>query len=212
MIIYLVIGAVIYGIYFFVSSRLINGVSCSTVDYGYGRYESCSATGLGTWGIFGSLMSMALMMLVIWIYAYIVQAGVARVGLALTSGQPIEVSTLFNTSKLATIIVAGVIVSVLTAIGTLLCYIPGLAVGFFSGYFVYFIIDKDLSVIDSIKASWTFVFANIGPLILLYLLCAVCIFVGAILCGVGLIVAVPIVIIAQAYAYRKFNNEPIAAI
>jgi uncharacterized membrane protein len=36
-------------------------------------------------------------------------------------------------------------------------------------------------------------------------------FVGAILCGIGLLVAVPVVIIAQAYMWRRLQNMPVAA-
>jgi uncharacterized membrane protein len=36
-------------------------------------------------------------------------------------------------------------------------------------------------------------------------------FIGAILCGIGLIVAAPVVLIATAYTYKKFTNQAVAA-
>ena len=35
--------------------------------------------------------------------------------------------------------------------------------------------------------------------------------VGAILCGIGLLVAAPVVLIATAYTYKKFTNQAVAA-
>ena len=64
-----------------------------------------------------------------------------------------------------------------------------------------------MGAIDSIKASWSFVKDHVGPLILLYLLTLVVAFVGALLCGVGLLAAIPIVVLMQTYAYRKLQGQ-----
>jgi uncharacterized membrane protein len=39
----------------------------------------------------------------------------------------------------------------------------------------------------------------------------IAIFVGALLCGLGLFVAVPVCVIAQAYAYKVLRGQPVAA-
>ena len=62
-----------------------------------------------------------------------------------------------------------------------------------------------------IKASVAFVNANLGTLIGFYIASAIAIFVGALLCGIGLLAAIPVVVIAQAYAYRSLQGEPVAA-
>lgn len=71
--------------------------------------------------------------------------------------------------------------------------------------------DENLGGTDAIKASFSFVNKNLGTLIGLFLAEILAIFVGAITCGIGLIVAVPVVIIAQSFAYRTLNGEPVAA-
>ena len=35
--------------------------------------------------------------------------------------------------------------------------------------------------------------------------------IGALLCGIGLLVSVPVSIIATAFAYRRMNGETVAA-
>jgi uncharacterized membrane protein len=46
--------------------------------------------------------------------------------------------------------------------------------------------------------------------VLFYVLGLVCIVVGAILCLIGLLAAVPVVLAAAAYTFRVLNNEPVA--
>jgi uncharacterized membrane protein len=43
------------------------------------------------------------------------------------------------------------------------------------------------------------------------LLSLVAYFVGAILCGVGLLVAIPVVIIGQAFLYRRLTGGAVSA-
>jgi uncharacterized membrane protein len=64
--------------------------------------------------------------------------------------------------------------------------------------------------VDAIKASVSLVTSRIGETILFYLLAAVVLVVGAILCLVGLLAAVPVVLAGAAYTFRVLNNEPVA--
>ena len=65
--------------------------------------------------------------------------------------------------------------------------------------------------VDAITSSVKLVSANLGQALLLALLSFVIVLIGACLCGVGLLVAYPVVTIATAYAYKKFRNQPVAA-
>ena len=162
-------------------------------------------------GTFMTLFVGALGVLIFAFLGYLIQAGVVRVGLDVAAGRAAEVPRFFSTDRLAKVIIAGILVAVATFIGTLLCYIPGLIVGFLCQYFVLFIMDKDLEPVDSIKASVQFVLANLLPLLLVYLICGVIIFIGAILCGVGLLVAIPVAVLVQVFAYKTLQGEPVAA-
>ena len=157
------------------------------------------------------LFFAAFLMLFIIVLGYVVQAGITRGALALTYGQPLTVQMMFNPAMLGQVVIAGIIVGIAAAIGTVLCYLPGLIVIFFTQYVVYFIVDKQLSAVDAIKASISFVNANLGTLVVFYLASLLAFFIGAILCGIGLFVAVPVVLIAQAYTYRKLQGETVAA-
>ncbi|HQR81156.1 MAG TPA: hypothetical protein PLT68_13155, partial [Actinomycetota bacterium] len=83
-------------------------------------------------------------------------------------------------------------------------------VAFFGSFFVYFILDQDAGAWDSIMKSFAFVKDNIGNLLLLLILSFIAVFVGALLCGLGLFVAIPVTVIAQAYTYKVLRGQPVA--
>ena len=150
--------------------------------------------------------------LISWVISMIIAAGIVRFALDVTEGKQLNAATLLTPNKLGDVIVASILIGIATFVGLILCIIPGLLVMFFTSYTLYFLMDRqDLGAIDAIKASFEFTKANAGNVILWFLLSLVAWFVGAILCGVGLLVAVPVVLIGTAYTYKTLNNEPVAA-
>ena len=171
--------------------------------------NGCAIAPSGVGGFLGLLVSL-LFAIIGLVWNYLVQAGLARCGLALTEGRPLVIGELLSMNKLGRIIGAGILLGIMTVIGLILCIIPGLIVIFFGSYFVYFIVDQDMGAVESIKASFSFVKDNLGSLFLLLLLSWVILFVGALLCGIGLFVAYPVVYIAYAYAYKALRGAPVA--
>lgn len=167
-----------------------------------------NATGVG---LFASLLFTAVSGLVLFVVQFLIQAAITRAALALTDGRPIELQTLFSTDQLPAVVLGSILISIAASIGLLLCIVPGIIVYFFAQFFVHFAIDKRLDAIAAIKASFAFVNANVGQVLVFSLLFLVAYVVGAILCGVGLLVAVPVAIIAQAYTFRRLQGEPVAA-
>ncbi|MEZ5161211.1 MAG: hypothetical protein R2709_11025 [Marmoricola sp.] len=97
---------------------------------------------------------------------------------------------------------------VIVMVGMMLCYIPGIIASFL--FAPMFAVDNQGgSITDPLKRSYELV-KNVGQ-ILLWILTAVVIFVGEILCFVGLLAAFPVVMIAHAYTIRKLEGRPVAA-
>ena len=71
--------------------------------------------------------------------------------------------------------------------------------------------DRKLGAVDAIKASIDLVKNNLGPAIVWMLLALVCAIVGAIACGVGLLVAIPVILISQAYTVRALTGGQISS-
>lgn len=223
MILYLLVGVVLIGIFYALMAVLggigRSSVSCGTGNYTYDYYgnmystgASCDANGfLASLGVIGFLVTIGLYAVVLTAYFYLIQAGIVRGALAITYGRKIEINVLFNKDRLGTVILTGIGVGIASGIGYMLCWLPGLIITFFSQFFVFFIIDKRLGAMDSVKASWSFVNKNLGSLIGLYIASIIAIIIGELLCGIGLLIAIPVVIIAQTYAYRTLQGESVAA-
>jgi len=107
-------------------------------------------------------------------------------------------------------IIAAVLVGILTGIGTALCFIPGIIVGFLLMFTIVALLDHNLSPTDAMKASFDVVKNNVGNTILAYLCMAAIVIVGAAACGVGLIVAVPVEMLFMVYTWRKLSGGQVA--
>lgn len=162
-------------------------------------------------GAVGFLFTGAVFAIVFVLVGFIVQAGIVRGGLAITKGQPLEVGAILSTENLGQVILTAVLIGIGTSIGTALCVLPGIVFAFFSQFAMHFVVDKGMSATDAIRASFQIVNRNLASTIGLYLGVLVANTIGALLCGIGLLVSVPVSIIATAFAYRRMNGETVAA-
>ncbi len=199
---------VVVGIITFVWSLITSAIFLPSSEAQVEAMLSGETAGLGA---FGFLLYFGFTGIVGFLGFVIIQAAVVKAALALTRGEEIELGTLFRFSNLPQLIIGALIVGVLSGIGSILCYIPGLIVTFFTQFYVHFLIDQNMTGVDAIKASFQFVNGNLGTLIGFFLASVVAYFIGALLCGIGLLVALPVVFIAQAYTYRRLRGEPVAA-
>jgi uncharacterized membrane protein len=145
-----------------------------------------------------------------WIVQTIVGAALIKGALDLTSGKPLSVSSMITGVDFVQVVIAAVLVGIATFIGLVLCILPGIAVIFLTWFTTFFIVGKGMNAIEAIKASVSFVTGNFASMALLLLASMGALIVGAIACLVGLLVAYPVVLIAQAYSFRVLNGEQVA--
>lgn len=176
-----------------------------TTDLGY-TYTTTSGG-----GGFAVLIGWMVFMIVYFVGLALIQLAIIRATLAVTNGQTFDLKSMFSTDQLGQYILGAILVGVATGIGTMLCLIPGLIVMFFSLFWGFFMIDKKLGAVESIKASFALVNKNVGTLIGFFIASYIAYMVGAILCGIGLLVAIPVVILATGYMYRRLQGEAVAA-
>lgn len=138
---------------------------------------------------------------------YLVQMMLIRGGLMITYGEKIEVKKILSTENLPQYALAAVIVAV---VSTVLCCF-GFVFFFFAQFFGFFILDKKMSALDGIKSSFQLVNKNLGTLIGFTIGVYIAFALGYVLCGIGLVVALPVVTIATAFMYRRLQGEPVAA-
>jgi uncharacterized membrane protein len=178
-------------------SLLQRSADASADTFGVGFYQFTAVGGL--------------LQIVGWIVSTLIAAGLVRACLAVADGESFDLAKVFSVDKIAAILVAAVVTGILTVVGLVLCILPGLVVIYLMQFVNYFIIDKDQTAMDAIKSSYNFVTSNLGPTLLYSLLAFAVVILGAIACGVGLFVALPVAALGHAYTYRKLNGQPVSA-
>jgi uncharacterized membrane protein len=184
-------------------ATLLSTSDCTTTVLGQSVTTQCGP------GFFVSLLGAGLAGLVISLVTQALGAGLIKNALNVADGKPTSVSEIGTWAANGRVITAALIVAVVTFVGTLLCYIPGIIAGFLLNWTMFYVVDKDMSPVDAAKASVKFATDHLGNTVVFYLLGIVAIIVGAILCLVGLLVAVPVLLIAAAYTFRRLNGEQV---
>ena len=106
---------------------------------------------------------------------------------------------------------AYILVNIVTQIGMSLFVIPGLIAAILLAFVPYLILDKGLGVFASFKESFTIVKDNFLTVVLLALAIIALNIVGALLLLVGLLVTMPVSMLAMAHAYRMMSAHPVVA-
>jgi uncharacterized membrane protein len=130
--------------------------------------------------------------------------GLFTLALKLLRGEEADFNVLLSGFKrFLPAFLANLLITVFSVIGTLLCIIPGLFVGLIYMLTYLYMHDKELDFWPAMEASRKTVMDNLGKWIVLWLVLLALNFAGALACGVGLILTVPLTIAILAVAYDK---------
>jgi uncharacterized membrane protein len=91
--------------------------------------------------------------------------------------------------------------------GLILIIVPGIIWGIMFGYATYLVIDKGLWPMEALKESRRITYGYKWKLLLLGIFSVLIAIVGAICLGVGLLVAYPILIVANVHAFRTLEQK-----
>jgi uncharacterized membrane protein len=185
---------------------LLGTHSCNRTIFGETVQAQCGPS------FFVQLLGTALAGLFISLVSQAVGAGLIKNALNIADGGEASISEIGAWATKGPVIVTALIVAVATAVGTVLCYLPGLIVGFLLNWAMFYVVDEGLAPMDAIKASISFSTSHLGETIVFYLLGIVVIVVGAILCLVGLLVAIPVLLVAAAFTFRVLNGKQVAPV
>jgi hypothetical protein len=157
-----------------------------------------------------SELSSAVGQIVYSIVLFIVHAAIIRGALDITEGRPFEVGNLFGRLNIGNVIVAGLLVSAIVFVGTLLCILPGIVAWFMLLFTPFFVVDKDLPAVEAVKACFAFTRNNLGNMILWFIVGGIVYLVGYCIICVGVLVTAPVVLIGAAFTYKKLTGQPVA--
>jgi uncharacterized membrane protein len=123
--------------------------------------------------------------------------------IAADGGEPTLSAFAISARKVINVIIAYFLFEILMVIGLILCIVPGIIVASRLYFFFFFIIDEDCGPIEALSKSWEATKGETWNIVLLLLAFLLVNIVGAICCGVGLLVTVPMSYIGFAIVYRK---------
>lgn len=144
------------------------------------------------------------------IVGYIIIGVLYRGALDECEGRGFSIGDTISRVPIVPVILTSLLIGIGVTVGLVLCIIPGVVFAFLSYFALLFVVDKNQSPIEAIKSSISLISANVGNALLLALLSIVVVLVGFCLCCLGLFVAYPVVTIATAYAYKRFQDQPVA--
>ena len=147
-----------------------------------------------------------------WIVSLVSAIFVIKIGLKLYNNEKIVSYDFlsFSTALFFKFLLGYALYTILVVIGFFLLVVPGVYLAIKYQFVQYLIVDKNMDVIDAFKESGKMTDGYKWNLFLLVLLFLIIAALGAMALGIGLLVAIPIIIVAQAYVYKKLCLNTVA--
>lgn len=127
--------------------------------------------------------------------------------LDIADGKPVTVASFFKPRDLSMAILAALLVAILTGAASTILFFPGLILAVLLRFTMPLVIDRSFSATQALGSSVSAAWAHIGGALLAWLLQIAVIIVGALACGVGLLIAVPVATLILTYTYRKLPAD-----
>lgn len=160
-------------------------------------------TGIGTGFSFMQSLGNMLSSLV----AMVFSAALVKGALDTTRGQQVTLGSMFDGLPWGQVLIAGIIVSIGSSIGFLLCILPGFVVLLLTMWVNYFIVGHNQDAITAMKSSFSLVTKRPGESLIAGIVCFIIAVLGVCLLCVGLLVTVPISVLALAWSFRTLVGE-----
>jgi uncharacterized membrane protein len=161
-----------------------------------------------------------------WIYAVIIggligwipivgsliHAGFIRITLNVSDGEKPDAMDLFGeVDKWVRVFFGSILYGLIVLGGLILLIVPGIywAIKYF--FFFYYIVDKDMGTMESLRASGELTNGHKWSLLWLWIVLILINMLGAILCLVGLLVTIPLTLMATVYVYHALQGAAPAA-
>jgi uncharacterized membrane protein len=103
-----------------------------------------------------------------------------------------------------------IIYGIMVLIGMVLLIIPGIIVSYMFLYVGYLIVDRQLGPIEALKESKVITDGSKWHLFLFSMVIALLNIIGAVCLGVGLLITIPVTLMASVYVYRQLSPSQVA--
>jgi len=140
---------------------------------------------------------------VLFLIGHLVAAGLSRASLDLIDGVPSR--GVFGGWDVRAALPAALAISTLLTVATLFLVLPGILAAFLTRYAMTFVVDRGLGVRAAIAASTRLVAKNLFREIGFALGALLVLLLGLLALEIGLLIAVPLVLLAQCVRYRALT-------
>lgn len=138
--------------------------------------------------------------------------GLVRLYLATLRGEGADFATVFGgADRTLALIAARLLSSVAVLVGLALFVVPGVLVALSLMMAPYYVVDRRLGPIEAMRASRSATEGQRGELFALSLAMGGIMLVGIVACCVGVVVAEPVVALAQALVYARISGTIVPA-
>ncbi|CAG7021995.1 Uncharacterized protein Rv2560 [Mycobacterium avium subsp. paratuberculosis] len=158
----------------------------------------------------GGMALLVLGYLVAYLVGAFAQSAYLSGCLDLADGRPVTIGSFFKPRNFGMVFLAALLVGILTSVASALCFLPGLILGLFAQFTIPYAIDRSESAVKALSSSFSTVTANFANALLVWLAEFALVVVGAVACGVGLLLAAPVAALVGIYAYRKLSGGQVA--
>jgi uncharacterized membrane protein len=204
----LIVPALVYGVIIGILAGATYGLAFAlapTTYESYGDYSYSYEAGFG----FMSFLALGIGYIILIVVAAAIQSAYLGGLLDIANGQPVTAGSFFKPRNTVPVIIATLIIGIASAIGSF-CFILGLVIGIFTLFTTIIIVERNVPPIEAIKQSIDIAKNNFVQVLLVWLVAGVIGVVGALACGIGLIVAIPVAALFLVYAYRHLTRGQIA--
>ena len=204
MIVVVVVLVVVGLIFAFVAGGgFFGSTTCETSNINGQVSQSC---GQPFWR---QLLGAGLGVTLLSLFGQVLLAGLYKGATRVADGEDFSLGQLFEGYSKTHVLLASIFISIATGIATVLCFLPGVLIFFLTSYTLFFIVDQQLEAAEAIAESVKMVWHNFGKALLYFILAAIVLAIGALLLGIGLLVAAPVVVFGLAYTYRRLQELPV---
>lgn len=162
-------------------------------------------TGQGRGGSGGNLWITLIGAVISIVVNGVLYAGLFGMAIKQVRGQQVSIGDLFSfTDVLGQTILASIIVGVLTGVGFIFCFFPGLVVAGLFMFTLPLIVDKKMNASEAVSASMNALKSQWLMSAVFVLVAGLLYMFGYLLCFVGVLITAPVALLSVAVLYRNF--------
>ncbi|HSW89285.1 MAG TPA: hypothetical protein VLH19_00225 [Patescibacteria group bacterium] len=147
------------------------------------------------------------MMLLSFVYQLIVGIGMIVIALKLLDGRkPVWKELYTHYDLFINYFVAVLLMGLCVFLGFIALVLPGIYIALRLSLTTFYVVDRKLGPVDALKASWAATSGNVLHLLGLIIVYWGIMLLGALALGVGVFVAIPVVLLTNASIYRQLSG------